>query len=67
MTYIQLYKEINSLPASMREEVKDFIEFLKSKKKKRNIIKERKFGCAKGLFIIHPNFDDPLSDFKGYM
>ena len=67
MTYIQLYKDITSLPSSMREEVKDFIDFLKSKKNYRNQIKERKFGCSKGMFIIHPDFDKPLTDFTEYM
>ena len=55
------------LPSSLRQEVKDFVEFLKSKRKAKSKIKERKFGCAKGLFKMHPDFDEPLDDFKEYM
>jgi len=60
MTNLQLYRELNSLPVSMRKEVQDFIEFLKSKRKSKLIIKERKFGCAKGLFKMHDDFDEPI-------
>jgi len=31
--------------------------------KKRN----PKFGCAKGTFVLAPDFDEPLEDFKEYM
>jgi hypothetical protein len=66
MTSTMLYTKISALPPSMIKEVNDFVEFLKSKQKK-NKIKERKFGCAKGLFIMHDDFDAPLDDFKEYM
>ncbi|MCL1837140.1 MAG: DUF2281 domain-containing protein [Treponema sp.] len=29
--------------------------------------KERRFGCAKGQFMIADDFDAPLEDFKDYM
>lgn len=61
-----LYTKISSLPPSMIQEVYDFVEFLQSKQKK-NKVKERKFGCAKGLIIMHDDFDAPLEDFKDYM
>jgi hypothetical protein len=64
MTDLQLYRQINSLPPSLQEEVKDFIEFLKARK---NDKKEREFGCAQGLFFMHPDFDELLDDFKEYM
>jgi len=50
----------------MLKEVDDFVEFLKTKQKK-DKIKERKFGCAKGLIVMHEDFDAPLEDFKEYM
>ncbi len=25
------------------------------------------FGCAKGMFIMMPNFDEPLEEFEEYM
>lgn len=67
MTNSQLFTEISSLPSSLKQEVKDFVKSLKSKRKMNPHIKERKFGCAKGLFKIHPDFDEPLDDFKEYM
>ena len=67
MTNIELYTEISTLPASLKQEVKDFVEFLKTKKKSKSKIKERKFGCSKGLFKMHDDFDKPLDDFKDYM
>jgi hypothetical protein len=66
MTATVLYTKISSLPPSMIKQVDDFLEFLKSKQKK-NKAKERKFGCAKGLIIMHDDFDAPLEDFKEYM
>jgi hypothetical protein len=66
MTATVLYTKISSLPPSMIKQVDDFVEFLKSKQKK-NKAKERKFGCAKGLIIMHDDFDAPLEDFKEYM
>ncbi len=61
-----LFTKINSLPPSLKKEVDDFVEFLKAKKRK-NRIKERKFGCAKGLIVMHDDFDAPLEDFKEFM
>jgi hypothetical protein len=66
MTTTMLYTKINNLSPSMIKEVDDFVEFLKTKQKKEKV-KERKFGCAKGLIIMHDDFDAPLEDFKEYM
>jgi hypothetical protein len=66
MTTTMLYTKINNLSPSMIKEVDDFVEFLKTKQKKEKV-KERKFGCAKGLIVIHDDFDAPLEDFKEYM
>jgi len=66
MTSTILYSKITALPLTMIKEVDDFVEFLLSKQKKVKI-KERKFGCAKGLIVMHEDFDAPLEDFKEYM
>ena len=65
MTSTMLYTKIYTLPPSMIKEVDDFVEFLKTKQKK-DKIKERKFGCAKELIVMHDDFDAPLEDFKEY-
>lgn len=61
-----LYTKIASLPPNLIKEVDDFVEFLKMKQKNNRAIKERKFGCAKGLMVMHDDFDAPLEDFKEY-
>lgn len=62
-----LIKEIETLPPALKEEVKDFVGYLKSKKS--NISKERKpvLGSGKGTFVIKEGFDDPIDDFAEYM
>ena len=67
MTDLQLYTTLSTLPSHLKEEVQDFIEFLKAKSKKEKEIKQRKFGYAKGYFVMKPGFDEPLDDFKEYM
>lgn len=68
-----LINEIQTLPESLKQEVLHFVQFLKQKQnietknsqppKKR----ERKFGSAKGMFIMTEAFDEPLEDFAEYM
>jgi hypothetical protein len=67
MTDLQLYTTISNLPPNLKKEVEDFVEFLKTKTKEEKVVKERKFGCAKGLIEMSPDFDEPLDDFKDYM
>jgi hypothetical protein len=67
MTDLQLYSQISSLPADLKKEVSDFVEFLKQKAKSKTKPKERKFGYAKDFFKMAPDFDEPLEDFKDYM
>jgi hypothetical protein len=66
MTDLQLYSQITSLPADLKKEVSDFVEFLKQKAKPKVKPKERKFGYAKDFFKMAPDFDEPLEDFKEY-
>ena len=66
MTDIQLYTKLSSLPADLKKQVADYVEYLKQKSVKHRI-KERKFGYSKGFFQMSSDFDEPLGDFKGYM
>lgn len=63
----QLYRQITSLPVELKQEVWDFIDFLKHKRKTVHKIKARKPGMAKGLIEISSDFDEPMEDFKEYM
>ena len=59
-----------SLGTQMKSEVSDFIDFLLTKAKKNKETSHKpspKFGSGKGMFIIGPDFDEPLDDFKDYM
>jgi hypothetical protein len=67
MTDLSLYNQIASLPGDLKKEVADFVAFLKQRSKKKESIKERKFGYAKNFFTIASDFDEPLEDFKDYM
>lgn len=67
MEEIQLFAKLNYLPADLKSEVNDFIDFLLSKRNKETEKKIPKFGCAKGQIYISPDFDEPLEDFKDYM
>ena len=65
-----LYNKIACLPDNIKSEVIDFIDFLfiKAKNEKKIIDKPRpKFGSGNGMFIVGPQFDEPLEDFKDYM
>jgi hypothetical protein len=67
MTNTSLKIEINSLPKALREEVEDFVKFLKKKVKTKSDIKARECGFAKGKIKLSSDFDEPLNDFKNYM
>ena len=62
MTDVQLYTEISSLPADLKKQVSNFVEFLKQKKQSNAKIKKRQLGAAKGLIKMSPDFDAPLDD-----
>ncbi|MDQ6761771.1 MAG: DUF2281 domain-containing protein [Bacteroidota bacterium] len=68
MENLLLYNKLASLPDNLKNQVGDFIDFLKSKD---NIEKPKankpKFGSGKGMFFLMPDFDEPLEDFKEYM
>ncbi|HXL57816.1 MAG TPA: DUF2281 domain-containing protein [Chitinophagaceae bacterium] len=59
--------KISKLPENLKEEVNDFIDFLLSKKKKNEKLNKPRFGSDKGMFVMKPDFDEPLDDFKEYI
>ena len=67
MSDSQLYQQIDALPSALKEEVKDFVEFLTNKISQKNINKQRIFGYSKDFFLLKDDFDEPLEDFKEYM
>jgi hypothetical protein len=67
MTNASLKFEINSLPKYLRDEVADFVSFIKNKKKGKTALKSREFGYAKGKIHLSKDFDSPLDAFKDYM
>ena len=62
-----LFANISTLPDNLKAEVADFVSFLQQKVKFEMKGPERKLGGLKGTFIVSPDFDDPLYDFKDYM
>ncbi len=67
MTNTTLKIEINSLPKVLRDEVADFVAFLKKKKISEPKLKVREFGFAKGKIELSEDFDKPLDEFKDYI
>jgi len=67
MTTTALQIEINSLPINLRQEVADFVEFLKTKKVIKPKLKKREFGYSKGKIKLSKDFDKPLEMFKDYI
>lgn len=73
MTEQALINEIHTLPESLKLEVLHFVQFLKQKQTEKSADekplkkRERKFGAAKGMFVMTEAFDEPLEDFAEYM
>jgi len=67
MTTTNLQIEINSLPMNLRQEVADFVEFLKTKSSNKPKLKSREFGYAKGKIKMSDDFDEPLEMFADYI
>lgn len=55
------------MPKALRDEVSDFVAFLKKKTKSKPKLKAREFGFAKGKIKLSADFDEPLDEFKNYM
>lgn len=67
MDNITLYSKLATLPDDLKAEVSDFVDFLATKRKKSHEKKKPRFGSGKGMFVMKPDFDEPLDDFKEYM
>jgi len=70
MTCLSLYTTIETLPPDLKEEAKDFIEYLLEKTKNKNATPKSKkpvFGSLKGKIHLSKDFDAPLDAFKDYM
>ena len=59
-----ILEKVKELPSDQKQQVLDFIEFLKQKYSSRP---RPRFGSGKGTFEMMPDFDEPLDDFKEYM
>ena len=67
MDNILLYNKLAQLPDNLKSEVEDFIDFLSMKAKENQEKARPRFGSGKDMFIMKPDFDQPLDDFKKYM
>jgi hypothetical protein len=66
MNSLSIYTKLEILPANLKQEVSDFVDFLleKSTSKQKKAIPQ--FGSARGKIKMSPDFDEPLEDFKEY-
>ena len=69
MNNTALLSKLAHLPKNFQIEVSKSIDYLicRAKKEKSATQTKSKFGIAKGMFIMSPDFDAPLEDFKDYM
>lgn len=64
---ITLFNKLANLPENLKAEVSDFVDFLATKQKNSGERKKPVFGSGKGMFVLKPDFDEPLEDFTEYM
>lgn len=68
MENLSLYRQFESLPSHLKEEVKAFIaKLLETEPNKKSKSPQRDFGILKGKIKISDDFDEPLVDFQEYM
>ena len=67
MNNITLFSKLVTLPDDLKAEVSDFVDFLETKRKKVKEKKKPQFGSGKDIFVMKPDFDEPLNDFSEYM
>jgi hypothetical protein len=63
----QLIEEIEQIPESKLAEIYDLIHYFRIGLTQEKPKITPKFGCAKGMFKMSDDFDEPLEDFKDYM
>jgi hypothetical protein len=74
MNTLLLQSKFERLPEHLKKQVLDYIEFLMSREEKviprQDVEKPTRikpgFGGAKGMFVMAPDFDEPLEDLKAY-
>ena len=54
--------KLAQLPENLKAEVNDFIDFLLSKKENNEKLNKPHFGSGKGMFVMKPDFDEPLDE-----
>jgi len=64
-----LYSKLSLLSSeTLKQELLFFVDYLLDKQFSNKDEQRRpKFGCAKGSFVLSPDFDEPLDDFMEYM
>lgn len=67
MNGLSIYTKFETLPANLKQEVSDFIDFLAQKSSTKTKKTIPVFGSAKGKIKLAPDFDALLEDFKDYM
>ena len=68
MDAVSFYNKFDSLPSNLKKEAMEYLEKLFSKnnsEEKSKTVPKR--GTLKGKIVIHPDFDEPLEDFKECM
>jgi hypothetical protein len=64
-----IYKKLESLPPTLKEEAKKFIDSLIEKTKKENKPSKPSkpiYGSLRGKIHLADDFDEPLDEFKEY-
>jgi hypothetical protein len=68
MTDLELYIKLSNLPVNLKNDVSDYIDFIKYKSAKKSLKKEKRIaGQAKGMISMKNNFEDPIEGFNEYM
>lgn len=70
MASFSIYTKLETLPPALKEEAKNFIDYLVEKTKKmKSESRPAKpvFGSLKGKIQLAEDFDAPLDEFKDYM
>jgi len=64
-----IYSKLSLLSSEpLKQELLFYIDYLLNRQfTKQETKRTRKFGCGKGMFVMSPDFDEPLDDFKEYM
>ncbi len=66
MSWNEILEKVKHLSPSLQKELADYLEqrllHLQASGNKKPV-----FGSAKGMFVVKPDFNEPLEDFKEYM